>query len=66
MLDRSVKTESTDLSGNVKSEDVGSIIKTELTKYCLDKKMVITLKYIDPTYMIRTTEANAADKNLCA
>jgi 6-phosphofructokinase 1 len=28
--------------------------------------MAITLKYIDPTYMIRTTEANASDRNRCA
>ena len=56
----------TDASGNVKTEDVGQIIKKELTKYCKDKGMDITLKYIDPTYMIRTTEANPNDRNMCA
>lgn len=42
------------------------IIKNELTKFCKEKGMSITLKYIDPTYMIRTTAANSHDKNMCA
>lgn len=66
ILDYNVAIAEKDLSGNVKTEDVGAIIKKELTKYCKEKGMDITLKYIDPTYMIRTTEANAADRNMCA
>ncbi len=54
MLDYKVEIAMKDASGNVITEDVGQIIKKELSKYCKEKKMSITLKYIDPTYMIRT------------
>lgn len=44
---------------------MGLIIKQELTDYCKAKEMTITLKYIDPTYMIRTVPANSHDKIMC-
>lgn len=65
MLDYNVQAIGKDASGNVKSQDVGVIVKDELTKYCKSKGMDITLKYIDPTYMIRTVQANPHDKIMC-
>ena len=65
MLDYKVNVVETDASGNKKSQDVGVIVKDELTKYCKTNGMSITLKHIDPTYMIRTVPANPHDKIMC-
>ena len=35
-------------------------------KYCSEKGLNATLKYIDPTYMIRTVPANSFDRKMCA
>lgn len=34
--------------------------------YCKDQKIDVTLKYIDPAYMIRSVPANSYDKKLCS
>jgi 6-phosphofructokinase 1 len=65
---RDLKLESLgfDASGNRKLPDVGKCIKDGVTEYCKDKGMEITLKYIDPTYMIRTVPANSYDSQMCS
>ncbi|KMZ71490.1 6-phosphofructokinase [Zostera marina] len=59
-------TEMQDPSGNKLLLDVGmwlsQKIKDHFTKV---RKMVITLKYIDPTYMIRAIPSNASDNVYC-
>jgi 6-phosphofructokinase 1 len=55
-----------DASGNVKFGDIGTVLKDEITKHCKAKGMEVTLKFIDPTYMIRTVPANAYDKQICS
>lgn len=55
-----------DASGNVQFPDIGGFLKTEIVKYGKEKKINITLKYIDPTYMIRAIPANSYDKQLCS
>ena len=56
-----------DPSGNIKPPDIGGFLKKEIVDYGKEKhNMEITLKYIDPTYMIRTVKANSADKKLCS
>jgi 6-phosphofructokinase 1 len=35
-------------------------------KYCKTKNLLATLKYIDPTYMIRTVGANSYDVRMCS
>jgi 6-phosphofructokinase 1 len=64
--DECLTTEGTDASGNPLLFDIGSHIKQGLVKYCKAQGMEVTLKYIDPTYMIRTVPAQASDKILCA
>lgn len=56
----------TDLSGNKIYSDIGIALKDELAKYCKSKGMSITLKYIDPSYMIRACTANAFDSKYCS
>mmetsp|Transcript_54212 Transcript_54212/g.62348 ORF Transcript_54212/g.62348 Transcript_54212/m.62348 type:complete len:568 (-) Transcript_54212:123-1826(-) len=66
MKDAKLPDEGKDASGNVKPGDIGLFLRDEITKYCKSKGMDLTLKYIDPTYMIRTVPANARDKYICS
>ena len=54
-----------DASGNVRFADIGVFMKDRIkdyfTKACLD----INLKYIDPSYMIRTKQTNTYDSVFC-
>lgn len=61
LRDYKVKNQGEDESGNVKMADIGILLRDEINKYCTDKGMNPVLKYIDPTYMIRTTPSNAYD-----
>lgn len=38
----------------------------EIVKYCEKNGLKATLKYIDPTYMIRTVPANTHDVRMCS
>lgn len=64
--DEELVMEGTDASGNPLMFDIGSHMKKGIMKYCKAKGIDVTLKYIDPTYMIRTVPAQASDKILCA
>lgn len=55
-----------DPSGNPVFGDIGLFLKQRLNKYFTDKDKEINLKYIDPTYMIRSVPANAADSLMCS
>jgi len=46
-------------------EDVGLVIKRELYGYLKEKGIESTIKYIDPTYMVRALPANAYDTKMC-
>merc|ERR1712217_710645 len=46
--------------------DVGPFLKDEITKHCKANKIPVTVKYIDPTYMVRSVRANAFDSTYCA
>ena len=54
-----------DLSGNVILEDIGIFLKDRIAQYFKDKDVPISLKYIDPSYMIRSLPANANDSVFC-
>jgi 6-phosphofructokinase 1 len=54
-----------DASGNKLLHDVGLWISHKIKGYFSSKKVDITLKYIDPTYMIRAVPSNAADNVYC-
>ncbi|XP_060187478.1 ATP-dependent 6-phosphofructokinase 3-like isoform X2 [Lycium barbarum] len=57
---------STDASGNKLLHDVGLWISEKIKEhFSKQKKMVINLKYIDPTYMIRAIASNASDNVYC-
>ncbi len=58
-----------DASGNVSYQnaeiDIGTFLRDALTKQFKTIKKPITLKYIDPSYMIRSVPANANDSIFC-
>ncbi len=54
-----------DASGNPRLLDIGIFLKTSIEDYFKKIGMEINLKYIDPSYMIRSVPANAADSMYC-
>jgi 6-phosphofructokinase 1 len=57
---------SQDESGNVKLQDIGVFLRDEITNYFKSKNIPLSLKYIDPSYTIRSVPANASDSIFCA
>ena len=56
----------TDASGNIRLQDIGLFLKHEIGKYFQDIHLEINLKYIEPSYMIRSVPANASDSIYCS
>ena len=54
-----------DASGNVKLRDIGVYLKTAIAEHFASKNIEISIKYIDPSYMIRSLPANANDRVFC-
>jgi len=54
-----------DSSGNVKLQDIGVFFKQKIDEYLNKEKIEHTIKYIDPSYMIRSTATNAIDSSFC-
>jgi 6-phosphofructokinase 1 len=54
-----------DLSGNVKLKDIGLFLKQKISSYFEGRGIQISIKYIDPSYMIRSLPANANDRVFC-
>ena len=54
-----------DAGGNLKLADVGTYLRDRITKYFEEKKIDISLKYIDPSYIIRSAPANPEDSIYC-
>ena len=55
-----------DESGNIKLKDIGLYLKDKITSYFESKNIKVSLKYIDPSYMIRSVPANANDHIFCS
>lgn len=60
------KPKQRDASGNVRLHDIGLFLKKAIKGYFKKEKMEINLKYIDPSYMIRSVTANTNDDVLCS
>ena len=54
-----------DASGNKKFGDVGPFLKDGIAKYFKEHNTPVTLKYIDPSYIIRSSRAIPADSVFC-
>ena len=55
----------TDASNNVKLEDVGLWMKNRIVEYFKSRDLEVNLKYIDPSYMIRSAPACPNDSIYC-
>ncbi|HPD79471.1 MAG TPA: ATP-dependent 6-phosphofructokinase [Spirochaetia bacterium] len=60
-----VHAEGTDASGNKKLGDIGLYLKDAITAYFKQKNIEINMKYIDPSYIIRSSPANPSDSVYC-
>jgi len=54
-----------DASGNRRHGDIGTFLKDKIPETFRGQGTSVTLKYIDPSYMIRSLPANARDANFC-
>jgi 6-phosphofructokinase 1 len=55
-----------DASGNVKLGDIGVLLRDRIKDHFKSKDIPMSLKYIDPSYIIRTSCGNAGDQLFCA
>jgi len=55
----------TDASGNIIRDDIGLFLKNKITEYFKKKNWKVNLKYIDPSYMIRSLVADSNDAAFC-
>jgi 6-phosphofructokinase 1 len=60
------KCSATDASGNKRLGDIGAFLKQQIEGYFKERKIEINVKYIDPSYMIRSAAANSGDGIYCA
>ena len=54
-----------DASGNIKYGDIGTFLRDRIKEHFKQINMEINLKYIDPSYMIRSRQANPHDSAFC-
>jgi 6-phosphofructokinase 1 len=65
MQDQLITEKKTDAGGNLKMADVGTYLRDRIVKYFEEQKIEINLKYIDPSYAIRSAPANPGDSIYC-
>jgi 6-phosphofructokinase 1 len=63
--DLTAKSQERDASGNIKYGDIGVFLRNRITDYFKRIGTEVTLKYIDPSYTIRSVPATAHDSAFC-
>jgi 6-phosphofructokinase 1 len=61
----SVRDGGTDASGNLRLGDIGTLLKERIVSHFRQKEVDVTLKYIDPSYHIRSVPASPTDSVYC-
>jgi len=54
-----------DASGNVKLKDIGSFLRERIEEWFKARNVPIVMRYFDPSYLVRSSPANAEDSILC-
>ena len=54
-----------DASGNIQHKDIGLLLQQRIKEFFNSTAMRTTVKYIDPSYIIRSAPANANDSRYC-
>ena len=57
--------EGRDASGNVKLRDIGPFLRERIERHFEAARVPLVMRYFDPSYLIRSSPANAADSILC-
>ncbi len=57
--------EARDASGNLKLKDVGVFLRQRIREHCASRGLAVDVKYIDPSYTIRSQPANSLDSSFC-
>jgi len=55
----------TDASGNLRLKDIGLVLRDTILLYFAERRIDVTLKYIDPSYQIRSVPASPGDSVFC-
>ncbi len=55
----------TDASGNKLHADIGTFLKERISGHFKDRKIELNVKYIDPSYLIRSVPASPEDRIFC-
>lgn len=58
-------TGGTDASGNAKLADIGTFLRDQIAAHFRAEKIEATLRYIDPSYLVRSVPADSEDAILC-
>ena len=58
-------TDTSDASGNIRLADIGVFLRDKIKEYFGQQDIEVNLKYIDPSYTIRSMPANAHDSAFC-
>lgn len=61
----SEKSEDHDASGNTLSQDIGEYLRARIKSHFAEHNVPLSLKYIDPSYTIRSVPAVGYDRFLC-
>jgi 6-phosphofructokinase 1 len=59
------QTGQSDASGNVKYGDIGLFLRDAIKDHCKNQSIDLSLKYIDPSYIIRSLQAIPHDSAFC-
>ncbi len=54
-----------DASGNLLHQDIGAFLRDKITEYFKQRDFPVALKYLDPSYFIRSVPANVFDRIQC-
>ncbi len=54
-----------DASGNARLQDIGTLLRERIATYFATRGIDVALRYIDPSYAIRSLPANALDAEYC-
>ena len=54
-----------DASGNVRLKDIGLFLRERIETYFREQNIPVIMRYIDPSYLVRSSPANAEDAILC-
>ncbi|HOC59955.1 MAG TPA: ATP-dependent 6-phosphofructokinase [Smithellaceae bacterium] len=66
LMQKDAEKQKTDASGNVRLHDIGLFLKNAIEKHFQTISQEINLKYIEPSYLIRSVPANASDSIYCS